>query len=154
MLDAKLDRDDLDLLTDLGREAGQIAMKWFGQDPQVWMKEGQSPVSEADFAVDQFLKEKLMRARPDYGWLSEETTDTSDRLERERVFVVDLFYQMPLWKVSADVVRETPMSFVPRSHSHIHIRRIDDDEARACRKERMHVLRVDLILHEVKKHVQ
>lgn len=89
MPDAKLDRDDLDLLTDLGREAGQIAMKWFGQDPQVWMKEGQSPVSEADFAVDAFLKSELLKARPDYGWLSEETDDNDERLQAKRVFVVD-----------------------------------------------------------------
>ena len=89
MPDAKLDRADLDLLTDLGREAGQIAMKWFGQDPQVWMKEGQSPVSEADFAVDNFLKNELLKARPDYGWLSEETDDNDDRLRANRVFVVD-----------------------------------------------------------------
>lgn len=89
MPDAEQDRADLDLLTDLGREAGEIAMKWFGQDPQVWMKEGQSPVSEADFAVDSFLKRELLKARPDYGWLSEETDDNDERLQAERVFVVD-----------------------------------------------------------------
>ncbi|NKB54265.1 MAG: 3'(2'),5'-bisphosphate nucleotidase CysQ [Rhizobiaceae bacterium] len=64
-------------------------MKWFGQDPQVWMKEGQSPVSEADFAIDQFLQQELLAARPDYGWLSEETDDNRERLQAERVFVVD-----------------------------------------------------------------
>lgn len=89
MPDAEQNRADLELLTDLGREAGAIAMKWFGQDPQVWMKEGQSPVSEADFAVDAFLKQELLKARPDYGWLSEETDDTEDRLNNQRVFVVD-----------------------------------------------------------------
>jgi myo-inositol-1(or 4)-monophosphatase len=31
----------------------------------------------------------LMKARPDYGWLSEETDDDSDRLARDTVFVVD-----------------------------------------------------------------
>ena len=31
----------------------------------------------------------LMPARPSYGWLSEETADTDDRLTRSRVFVVD-----------------------------------------------------------------
>ena len=89
MPDAELDRADLDLLIGLGREAGEIAMKWFGQNPQVWMKEGQSPVSEADFAVDTFLKRELLKARPSYGWLSEETDDNDDRLGAERVFVVD-----------------------------------------------------------------
>jgi myo-inositol-1(or 4)-monophosphatase len=81
--------EDLKLLKDLGKEAGDIAMRWFGNDPQVWMKQGQSPVSEADFAVDQFLKRELMLARPDYGWLSEETDDNPERLAAQRVFVVD-----------------------------------------------------------------
>jgi len=89
LLESKDLEADFALLSDLGREAGEIAMRWFGRDPEVWMKEGQSPVSEADFAVDQFLKRELLKARPDYGWLSEETDDNQERLNRSRVFVVD-----------------------------------------------------------------
>ncbi|MEP1209967.1 MAG: 3'(2'),5'-bisphosphate nucleotidase CysQ [Rhizobiaceae bacterium] len=89
MPDADQDSADLELLGELGKAAGKIALKWFGQDPQVWMKEGQSPVSEADFAIDQFLQKKLLAARPDYGWLSEETDDNLERLEAKRLFVVD-----------------------------------------------------------------
>ena len=88
MPDADL-QADLELLRHHAAEAGRIAMRWFGDNPQVWLKEGESPVSEADFAVDEYLKRELMAARPDYGWLSEETEDTSDRTERRRVFVVD-----------------------------------------------------------------
>jgi myo-inositol-1(or 4)-monophosphatase len=53
------------------------------------MKNGTSPVSAADIAVDTFLRETLIEARPDYGWLSEETADSSARLEARRTFVVD-----------------------------------------------------------------
>ncbi|MEH0071589.1 3'(2'),5'-bisphosphate nucleotidase CysQ [Pannonibacter sp. Pt2-lr] len=53
------------------------------------MKAGSSPVSEADMAADAYLRETLLAARPDYGWLSEETADTPDRLGKTRVFVVD-----------------------------------------------------------------
>ena len=80
---------DLALLLEAGREGGAIALSHFGDDPKVWMKEGDSPVSEADFAVDRFLRETLTAARPDYGWLSEETEDDPARLERQRTFVVD-----------------------------------------------------------------
>lgn len=83
------DHDDLAMLREAGAEAGRIAMRHFRADPQVWMKAGQSPVSEADYAVDTFLRETLMAARPDYGWLSEETVDTSERLDKRRTFVVD-----------------------------------------------------------------
>ena len=40
------------------------------------MKGGTSPVSEADYAADAFLRDTLLAARPDYGWLSEETADS------------------------------------------------------------------------------
>lgn len=80
---------DLALIREAAREAGRIAMRYFGKDPEVWMKLGQSPVSEADYAVDRFLRETLTAARPGYGWLSEETADDPARLAASRTFVVD-----------------------------------------------------------------
>lgn len=80
---------ELALIAAAARQAGEIAMRYFRASPQVWMKPGQSPVSEADLAVDSFLREHLAGARPDYGWLSEETADSPARLSRRRTFVVD-----------------------------------------------------------------
>ena len=80
---------DLVLIGQAAREAGEIAMRYFRSDPEVWLKNGSSPVSEADIAVDAFLRETLSAARPDYGWLSEETADTPERLTARRTFVVD-----------------------------------------------------------------
>ncbi len=80
---------ELALIRDAAREAGLIAMRYFGKTPDVWMKTGQSPVSEADIAVDRFLKAELLAARPDYGWLSEETVADTSRLSARRTFVVD-----------------------------------------------------------------
>ncbi|WP_424972313.1 inositol monophosphatase family protein [Dinoroseobacter sp. S76] len=81
---------DLDLLIDAAKAAGDIAERFWGQSPETWEKpDGAGPVTEADLAVDRMLHAELLAARPDYGWLSEETTDTPDRLERERVFIVD-----------------------------------------------------------------
>lgn len=80
---------DLDLICVAAHEAAKTALSYFGKNPKVWMKPGDSPVSEADFAADRVLKEYLLSARPDYGWISEETKD--DRPERpyKRYFVVD-----------------------------------------------------------------
>lgn len=64
-------------------------MRFFRRDPVKWLKAGGSPVTEADMAVDAFLKAGLLAERPDYGWLSEETADDLIRLERENIFVVD-----------------------------------------------------------------
>jgi myo-inositol-1(or 4)-monophosphatase len=80
---------DLSLILDAAKEAGRIAMSFFNQSPEVWMKAGHSPVSEADYAVDTYLRETLTAARPDYGWLSEETADSPLRLNSRRTFVVD-----------------------------------------------------------------
>ena len=80
---------DLNLLLAAAREAGRIALGYFNRDNEVWMKAGSSPVSEADYAVDAFLRDTLLSARPDYGWLSEETVDGEARLSARRTFVVD-----------------------------------------------------------------
>jgi myo-inositol-1(or 4)-monophosphatase len=81
---------DLALLTDAAREAGRIALRYWRKDPQVWDKGGEhGPVTEADLAVNDMLKVRLLAARPDYGWLSEETPDTTDRLAVDTVFIVD-----------------------------------------------------------------
>lgn len=80
---------DAALVGEAARNAGAIALGYFKRDPRVWTKGNNSPVSEADIAVDTFLRERLGAARPDFGWLSEETDDTGDRLRRDRVFIVD-----------------------------------------------------------------
>jgi len=81
---------DLELILDAARQAGEIAHGFFGRSPEVWWKnEGKSPVSAADFAANDRLQTLLLKARPDYGWLSEETDDDVVRLGRETLFVVD-----------------------------------------------------------------
>jgi myo-inositol-1(or 4)-monophosphatase len=80
---------DLALLELTVREAGNIARSFFGGTYKRWSKAQGSPVTEADLAVDRFLNERLRAARPDYGWLSEETDDDAARLACEMVFVVD-----------------------------------------------------------------
>jgi myo-inositol-1(or 4)-monophosphatase len=81
--------DDLQLLESVVREAGKIALKFYGGDYKRWSKAGGSPVTEADLAIDNFLKTELKQARPGYGWLSEESRDDRSRLEARRTFVVD-----------------------------------------------------------------
>jgi myo-inositol-1(or 4)-monophosphatase len=83
-------RDDLALLIEAAHEAGEIAQPFWRQHPKTWDKgDGAGPVTEADLAVDHMLHAKLLAARPTYGWLSEETQDTDERLSKDRVFIVD-----------------------------------------------------------------
>jgi myo-inositol-1(or 4)-monophosphatase len=81
---------DLALLTEAARNAGRIALRHWKRNPQVWDKGGDhGPVSEADLAVNDMLKTVLLSARPDYGWLSEETPDDPARLAADQVFIID-----------------------------------------------------------------
>jgi myo-inositol-1(or 4)-monophosphatase len=81
---------DLTLLTDAARAAGRIAATYWTKNPQTWDKpDGHGPVTEADLEIDRMLKAELLAARPDYGWLSEETEDSAARLGKTRVFIVD-----------------------------------------------------------------
>lgn len=77
----------------IARKAGDLASTYFrpGErtSAEISFKEGGSPVTEADMAVDRFLLEQLRELFPEAGWLSEETADNEERLERARVLVVD-----------------------------------------------------------------
>jgi len=81
---------DLDLIIDAARASGEIARRFWKKDPETWEKSADAgPVTEADLAIDTMLRHDLIAARPDYGWLSEETDDSVDRLDHETVFIVD-----------------------------------------------------------------
>lgn len=106
--------EDVGLLANAAYEAGKVALGFFGANPKTWAKAGDSPVTEADIAVDNLLKHRLMTSRPGYGWLSEETADTPDRMATSRLFVVDpidgtraFINGDPRWAVSVAIVEGT-----------------------------------------------
>ena len=80
---------DLALLGDAAQEGARIALTYFGQAPDVFWKEGNSPVSQADLAVDGYLRDRLLSARPGYGWVSEETASEPGRDPDAPFFIVD-----------------------------------------------------------------
>jgi len=80
---------DLALIEEAARDAGVIARRFYRGSYRKWNKEKGQPVTECDLAVDKFLGERLLSARPDYGWLSEETEDDPERRRAKFVFVVD-----------------------------------------------------------------
>ena len=78
-----------EFLTTAVREAGAIARAGFEGAPKVWEKSKGNPVTETDLAVDLFLRNRLCGTFPDHGWLSEESSESPDRLQKRRVFIVD-----------------------------------------------------------------
>lgn len=104
---------ELDEMVAIVREAGDIAMRYFRADNKVWTKSGNSPVSQADIETNEYLREKLLAAWPDHGWLSEESEQTDERLGCDRVFVVDpidgtrgFIAGKPQWAVCVAVVSD------------------------------------------------
>jgi myo-inositol-1(or 4)-monophosphatase len=78
---------------DAARGAGTMALAYFrpgaATSAGISHKAGGSPVTEADYLVDRFLRQRLETLVPEAGWLSEETEDTSARLSKDIVLVVD-----------------------------------------------------------------
>ena len=69
--------------------AGRMALGYFGQAHGRWEKGPGQIVTDADLAIDAFLKGRLGEIEPRAAWLSEETEDDRRRLACERVWVVD-----------------------------------------------------------------
>jgi myo-inositol-1(or 4)-monophosphatase len=81
--------EDFAALKDAVREAGALALSYFGREVPSKQKADGTRVSEADLAADALLKSRLMQGRADYGWLSEETADDPRRLDCRFVWIVD-----------------------------------------------------------------
>lgn len=80
-------------LVEIARTAGDMALGYFRPGAKtsaaVNKKAGGSPVTEADHAVNAFLEQKLRGYIPAAGWLSEESTDSKERIGKDLLFIVD-----------------------------------------------------------------
>jgi myo-inositol-1(or 4)-monophosphatase len=106
--------DDLKLIIEAAQEAGALARHIRHTGLEVEYKaDDNTPVTNADLAADRLLTERLRSARPDYGWLSEETADDDHRLSCRRLFVVDpidgtraFLKDRPWWSVAIAVIED------------------------------------------------
>lgn len=80
---------DFHLTKEALTQAAALALSFHGRKPRSWHKPDGTVVTEADIAIDDLLRGLITTARPDDGWLSEETPDTSARLSRKRLWIVD-----------------------------------------------------------------
>jgi len=103
----------LERVAEIASEAGRIAAARCGTNYKTWEKVPGHPVCDVDLAVDAYLREQLAALDPEAGWLSEETLDDSDRIERPRLWVVDpidgtrdYLRDRPGWCVSVALVED------------------------------------------------
>jgi myo-inositol-1(or 4)-monophosphatase len=103
---------DLALLEAAAREAGALARELTRKPLEIQSKGPLGPVTNVDFAVDALLAERLLGARPKYGWLSEETPDDLERRTgKPRTFMLDpidgtaaMIGKVPQWTISIGLV--------------------------------------------------
>lgn len=82
----------LEAITKAAHNAGKLAKDFQEKGFERLEDKPGSPVphlTEADLALDALIKEELMAAFPDYGWLSEETETDSTSLDNEFCWIVD-----------------------------------------------------------------
>jgi 3'(2'), 5'-bisphosphate nucleotidase len=81
---------ELRVCVELARRAGEAALAFYGRPLRVDHKdEFDEPVTQADRAVNELIVRALRESFPGDGVLAEESVDTSERLSRERVWMVD-----------------------------------------------------------------
>jgi|LNFM01.2.fsa_nt_gb myo-inositol-1(or 4)-monophosphatase len=80
---------ELRILSEAMRLAGAEALRSAADGFEIHIKPDQSPVTSADLSIDRILHTHLLDAFPGDGWLSEESPDNSDRLQKRRVWVID-----------------------------------------------------------------
>ena len=72
-----------------GLKAKDKIMEIYNKGFDVEIKEDNSPVTNADKAADQIIREHLHKAFPTHAFLTEESTDNLDRLKNDFVWIVD-----------------------------------------------------------------
>lgn len=81
----------VEALCQLARDAGEIALPWWRQDPEVITKADDSPVTAADLAANRHIMQGLQALTPDIPILSEEAADVPYEARRHwtRFWLVD-----------------------------------------------------------------
>ncbi|MEX0590264.1 MAG: 3'(2'),5'-bisphosphate nucleotidase CysQ [Xanthobacteraceae bacterium] len=100
-------------LASAATEAGKLALKMLDAGVRTWNKERNSPVTEADIAVDALLRKRLRGFAADYGWQSEESADVQSRPGQRRRWVVDpidgtrsFIKKLPDWSIATALLED------------------------------------------------
>ena len=99
---------NINIMIKAARRAGRSLMRDFGEveNLQVSTKGPGDFVSKADLKAEEILKEELMEARPNYGWLAEESKEIAGD-DPTRRWIVDpldgttnFLHGLPHWAIS------------------------------------------------------
>lgn len=81
---------NLKLAQKAAHEAGIVVMNYFKTSSyDIRDKSFDNPVTTADHEANQVIKDILFKDTKTYGWLSEETVDSKERLKKDYIWVID-----------------------------------------------------------------
>ena len=80
---------ELEAAIDAAKRAETKIKEIYQTDFAVEIKGDNSPVTLADKTADAMIREDLARKFPDYGFLTEESVDTKERLTKKAIWIVD-----------------------------------------------------------------
>lgn len=82
-------RQALTTAREAANKAGEKLLSYYRSQYTIQHKSGGNPVTTADIEANTLLQETLLGAFPESGWLSEESADDGERLQKEWVWIVD-----------------------------------------------------------------
>ena len=82
-------KQELEVALAAAREAAEILLRHYEGGTKTWEKSKDNPVTLADLESDKAIQARLSAAFPSDSILSEETVSTLERLENDRVWIVD-----------------------------------------------------------------
>jgi len=82
-----MNKEILEKVIITAKKAGQVALSFYNSDYEIKDKGGDSPLTQADLEANKIILESLS----DFGFgiLSEEKEDSSERLEKDRAWIID-----------------------------------------------------------------
>jgi len=84
---------DINILIDIAEQAGQLTLKYFGQNPEAYTKSDQSPLTQADLEAEGYIVEHLKALWAHIPIVSEEADDhealQNQLLDKAAFFLVD-----------------------------------------------------------------
>jgi len=82
--------EQLKVALDVASNASKLAMTYYNKSKlNIEIKDDESPVTEADKKVDEYIRTSLHNNFPTYGLLSEESIDDKERLNKDYVWIID-----------------------------------------------------------------
>jgi myo-inositol-1(or 4)-monophosphatase len=119
IMQSTTDQERFDFAKNLIIEAGDLALQYFGNlaELSIMSKGARDMVSDADFAVEKLIKERLLAAYPDDAYLGEETGHVTGG-DESGIWVVDpidgtqpFLSGLTTWCISIAYARSTEVQF-------------------------------------------